>query len=68
MGFVAGELLGLDLPRRDKRLMTISETDGCFVDGLIASTGCHVGGRTLRILNFGKVAATFVDTSSGKRS
>ncbi|MGZ9222676.1 MAG: FmdE family protein [Anaerolineales bacterium] len=27
-----------------------------------AATGCHIGGRTLRILDFGKVAATFIDT------
>ena len=62
MALHASELLGLDLPRLDKRLLAIAETDGCTVDGLIAATGCHVGGRTLRILDFGKVAATFVDT------
>jgi formylmethanofuran dehydrogenase subunit E len=62
MGLYAGELLGLDLPRGDKRLLAISETDGCAVDGLIAATGCRVGSRTLRILDFGKVAATFIDT------
>ncbi len=61
MSLYAGDLLGLDLPRRDKRLLVIAETDGCFVDGLIAATGCHVGGRTLRLLDFGKVAATFVN-------
>lgn len=62
MALYASELLGLDLPRADKRLLVIAETDGCTVDGLIAATGCHVGGRTLRILDLGKVAATFVDT------
>ncbi|MBI5943265.1 MAG: TraR/DksA C4-type zinc finger protein [Chloroflexi bacterium] len=62
MGLFAAELLGLELPRGDKRLLVISETDGCAVDGLIAATGCRVGSRTLRILDFGKVAATFTDT------
>ncbi|HET9909562.1 MAG TPA: FmdE family protein [Anaerolineales bacterium] len=62
MGILAGEILKLDLPRADKKLLVIAETDGCTVDGLIAATGCHVGGRTLRILDFGKVAATFVDS------
>ena len=62
MGLFAAELLGIELPRNDKHLLVISETDGCAVDGLIAATGCHVGSRTLRILDFGKVAATFVDT------
>jgi len=62
MGLFAAELLGIELPRRDKRLLVISETDGCAADGLIAATGCRVGSRTLRILDFGKVAATFADT------
>ncbi len=62
MALHASELLGLELPRVDKRLIVIAETDGCTVDGLMAATGCHVGGRTLRILDFGKVAATFIDT------
>jgi formylmethanofuran dehydrogenase subunit E len=65
MSLYAAELLNLDLPRVDKRLIVISETDGCTVDGIIAATGCHVGGRTLRILDLGKVAATFIDSDSG---
>lgn len=62
MSLLAEEVLGLELPRNDKRLLVIAETDGCAVDGIIAATGCHVGGRTLRIRDFGKVAATFIDT------
>jgi len=65
MGLCAAEILGLELPRNDKRLLVIAETDGCAVDGLIAATGCRVGSRTLRILDFGKVAATFTDTFAG---
>lgn len=64
MGILAGEILKLELPRTDKKLLVIAETDGCTLDGIIAATGCHVGGRTLHILDFGKVAATFIDTSS----
>lgn len=61
MALYAAEILGLCLPREDKRLLVISETDGCAVDGLIAATHCRVGSRTLRILDLGKVAATFTD-------
>ena len=64
MALYASEHLGLDIPRDDKCLLVIAETDGCAVDGLIAATGCRVGGRTLRILDFGKVAATFTDTAT----
>lgn len=53
--------LGLDVPPPRRRLLVISETDGCFCDGLMAVSGCTVGHRNLRIVDYGKVAATFVD-------
>lgn len=46
------------------RLLVILETDGCFVDGVSAATGCALGKRSLRIEDYGKVAATFVDMTS----
>jgi formylmethanofuran dehydrogenase subunit E len=58
--------LGFDEPPLKKRLLLISETDGCFVDGVIAATSCTVGHRTLRIEDYGKVAVTFVDTKTGR--
>ncbi len=66
MGLFAGELLGLTLPQSDKRLLTIAETDGCATDGIAVATNCRVGRRTLRIEDYGKVAATFVDTHTGR--
>jgi formylmethanofuran dehydrogenase subunit E len=45
-----------------KRLLSIVETDGCGMDGIAVTTSCSVGRRTLRVLDFGKVAATLVDT------
>jgi len=66
MGLYAGELLGLALPQSDKRLYTIVETDGCAADGIAVATNCWVGRRTMRIEDFGKVAATFVDTETGQ--
>lgn len=65
MGMAAGQSLGLALPQTDKRVLTIAETDGCGADGISMATGCWVGRRTLRIMDFGKMAATFVDTTSG---
>lgn len=66
MGLVAGEALSLDLPQsqRSKRLLTIVETDGCAADGIAVATNCWVGQRTLRVEDYGKVAATFVDTQT----
>ena len=66
LGLAGAAALGLEAPRSDKRLLVVAETDGCFVDGVEAATGCSVGHRTLRIEDYGKVAATFVDTVSGR--
>ncbi len=61
-----GAALGLSLPRRDKRLLVIVEIDGCFVDGVEVATGASVGHRTLRVEDYGKVAATFVDVKDDR--
>jgi formylmethanofuran dehydrogenase subunit E len=47
-------------------LLVVSETDGCFVDGVSAATHCTVGHRTLRVEDYGKIAATFVDVPTGR--
>ena len=66
MGLYAGDVLDLEVPRtHDKRLLVFSETDGCFADGVSVATGCWVGRRTLRVVDFGKTAAVFVDTDTG---
>ncbi|MEM7336811.1 MAG: FmdE family protein [Chloroflexota bacterium] len=46
----------------EKRLLTVVETDGCGADGIAIATDCHVGRRTLRVIDYGKVAATLIDT------
>jgi formylmethanofuran dehydrogenase subunit E len=66
MGLYAGELLGLELPRSDKRLFVFVETDGCFADSISIATGCWLGHRTLRLIEHGKTAATFVDVRAGR--
>ncbi len=66
MGLLGGKALGLELPRRDKRLLAIVETDGCMVSGISAATGCSVGRRTLYVMDYGKVAATLIDVQTGQ--
>ena len=68
MGLFAGQILDLSVPQPDnvKRILTIVETDGCGADGVSVATNCWIGRRTLRVEDFGKVAATFVDTHTGQ--
>jgi formylmethanofuran dehydrogenase subunit E len=64
MSLYAGDLLGLTVPQSDKRLFVIVETDGCAADGIAVGANCWVGRRTMRVEDYGKVAATFVDTQT----
>ncbi len=64
IGLAGTDALGLELPRTDKRLLIIIETDGCFADGIEAATGCSIGHRTLRVEDYGKIAATFIDVKT----
>lgn len=66
MGLLAGRVLDLDMTNEDKRLLTLVETDGCAADAISVATGCTVGNRRLRVLDFGKVAATFLDMQRDK--
>jgi formylmethanofuran dehydrogenase subunit E len=60
MGLAGMKALGFEQPPEKKRLFVITETDGCFADGLSAATDCAVGHRTLRVEDYGKIAVTFV--------
>jgi formylmethanofuran dehydrogenase subunit E len=66
IGLAGMSALGFSEPPTQKEMLVISETDGCFVDGVTSATGCAVGHRTLRVEDYGKVAATFVDTRTGR--
>jgi formylmethanofuran dehydrogenase subunit E len=66
IGLAGLKSLELEANQGNKRLLVILETDGCFADGVIAATNCTVGHRTLRVEDYGKAAATFVDTKTGR--
>ena len=66
LGLLGLKTLGFNEPPTEKRLLVIVESDGCFADGVIAATDCTVGHRTLRVEDYGKTAATFADTVTGK--
>jgi formylmethanofuran dehydrogenase subunit E len=66
MGMFAARILGLELPQTNKRLLVIVESDGCFADGVAVATGATVGHRTMRVEDYGKIAAVCVDTQIDK--
>ncbi len=61
-------LLGIDDPtgRHRKRLVTYVEIDRCATDAIAVVTGCRLGKRALKFLDFGKMAATFCDLETGR--
>jgi formylmethanofuran dehydrogenase subunit E len=60
--------LGISDPRGAdrKRLVTYVEIDRCATDAVMVVTGCRLGKRALKFLDWGKMAATFVDLQSGR--
>lgn len=66
VGLAGAAALNMDVPRDDKRLLVIVETDGCFVSGVEVVTGCAVNHRTLRVEDYGKIAATFINVKTGE--
>src|ERR1700738_1792683 len=49
-----------------KRLVTFVEIDRCATDAIGVVTGCRLGKRALKFRGWGKMAATFVDGSTGR--
>ena len=49
-----------------KKLMVFVEIDRCATDAIMALTGCQPGKRTMKIRDYGKMAATFINLESGR--
>ncbi len=59
--------LGIEDPIKErKRLITFVEIDRCATDAVSLVTGCRLGKRALKYVDYGKVAATFVDLETGR--
>jgi formylmethanofuran dehydrogenase subunit E len=66
MALVGCREAGVARPRSaGKRLVVFVEIDRCATDAIQAVTGVSVGKRTLKHLDYGKMAATFVNVSAG---
>ncbi|RME48123.1 MAG: formylmethanofuran dehydrogenase [Chloroflexi bacterium] len=66
MAMLGCELLGIDPPDQEKRLFVFVEIDRCLADAVAAVSGCRLGKRTLKYIDYGKAAATFYDQRTGR--
>jgi formylmethanofuran dehydrogenase subunit E len=67
MAMLGLKSIGIDDPvKARKRLLTFVEIDRCATDAVSLVTGCRLGKRSLKYLDYGKVAATFVDLETGR--
>lgn len=66
MALVGCREVGVDRPRSaGKGLVVFVEIDRCATDAIQAVTGVSVGKRTLKHIDYGKMAATFVNVATG---
>jgi formylmethanofuran dehydrogenase subunit E len=68
MSLLGCRLIGLADPRgaERKKLIVWVEIDRCMADAVGAVTGVRLGKRSLKYFDYGKVAATFLNTETGE--
>jgi formylmethanofuran dehydrogenase subunit E len=68
MAVLGCRLVGIDDPRGAdrKKLIVWVEIDRCMADAVGAVTGARLGKRSLKYLDYGKVAATFHNAETGE--
>ncbi|HKS30113.1 MAG TPA: FmdE family protein [Pyrinomonadaceae bacterium] len=68
MALLGCKLIGIEDARGAdrKRLIVWVEIDRCMTDAVSAVTGVRLGRRSLKFFDYGKVAATFLNTETGE--
>lgn len=66
MSRLALQLMGIDEPEVFRDLVVYVECDRCLTDAIGTVTGCKLGKRNLKWLDYGKSAATFLNLQTGK--
>jgi formylmethanofuran dehydrogenase subunit E len=66
MALLGCKMIGIDDPRgADRRKLIVwVEIDRCMADAVSAVTGVRLGKRSLKYVDYGKVAATFLNTEN----
>ncbi len=58
---IARKGLELIAPESEKDLIVYLENDRCIADAILIATGTRLGRRSLKLVDYGKMAATFVN-------
>lgn len=68
MSLLGCRIVGVTDPRGSdrKKLIVWVEIDRCMADAVGAVTGARLGKRSLKYFDYGKVAATFLNTETGQ--
>lgn len=68
MSMLGLKLAGIGEPRGNdrKNIIVFVEMDRCATDAVQSVTGCSLGHRTLKFMDYGKMAATFVNLNTGR--
>ena len=68
MAMLGCKAVGIDDPRGADRksLIVFVEIDRCAADAVNTVTGCRLGKRTLKFFDYGKLAATFLNSTTGE--
>ena len=67
MSIIGLREIGIDDPKAQrKEFYVLVEIDRCATDAIQSVTGCSLGKRSLKWLDYGIMAATFVNLKTGK--
>src|SRR5262249_43592327 len=68
MAMLGCHAVGIEDPRGadQKNLIAYVEIDRCAADAVNTVTGCRLGKRTLKFVDYGKLAATFLNVKTGE--
>lgn len=70
-----GQVLGIHLAEKGmeaigtteiKKMIVYVENDRCIADAIQILTGTRIGRRSMKLVNYGKMAATFINTETGE--
>jgi formylmethanofuran dehydrogenase subunit E len=63
---IAKKGLELVTPENEKDLLVYVENDRCIADAVLIATGTRLGRRSLKLVDYGKMAATFINLTNNR--